>query len=421
MKGFENVSYLDDIRDRIDSDISRGHGVHILSSNYIAEKLSRAVGNGTEFVVNYIDMKDDKTSFIMACYPDLDELDTKLSDLIKSLGDDAKPHEIYQVWNNIKKWNIEIDDRVLTTGTHITVDNGSEFVAVLCHEIGHVMNTFPGVLRHNYRVDKATAGLVHKALMTKPGKIIASLCLPMFVCVNGLRIVVKSPSRQINEIRADMMVPDEYKPYLVSYAENHILKYPMANNSVKTNTEYDNEIKQGVEFSKGCVSLMSKRVAVLKHHISVFGKINSSPYVRKVGEYLDNNVTPDNIIKKNAVQEMFNRELSNAQSQANVVMETTNVSDRDLLLLQCDIDSIKTMDDKIYVLNTIFDYLEICEKQKQKAIKKYKNPLDIPDKVVNDPRIKTLQQMKTQVTELKIDDRDGVYSLYVKYPKGYEG
>lgn len=423
MYEFKHVEYLDQIRDKIDADIGKNRGIHTIPEAFIADRLGRAIDDGVIFNVTYVDIYGNKPSFVMACYPDIAELEAKSNSLLEALNDDKNNHsKMFDAWHGIKKWNIEIDKRLLTTGTEITVDNGSQFVAILCHEIGHIFNYFPMRLVTNYKLSKAKANMLTKMLMSNIGRVMIILSMPMFVCIDGLRIVVKTPINSVNEIRADARVPDQYKPYLIDYAENHIINHPMASNTIVTEEEYNNQQNKGIGFSTQCINLMKKRTTILKFQVDTFGKMTPSPYMKKLAENIRDRVASDDVIMEAIVLKEVDNSFAIAEKKVNTILETSVITDRDIALLQVDIDGMKTLDDKTYILNTIFDYLEICERNNQKEIKKIRDASKIPDRLINDPKIKTLNDMKRQVINTKITTNDvDQYSVYVKYPKGYEG
>ena len=423
MDKFKKPEYLDIIRDQIDRDIKKNN-IHQISPTFIGDNLTRAYDEETRFTVSYVKVPHNEKTFVMCCYPDLDELNKMSRTLIDKLNDKGGTKDFLSAWKKISKWNIEIDERLLTPNTPLTVDNGSQFVAVLCHEIGHIMNTFPAHLVNNYRMSKATAGMLNQMLMNNAGRIVLALTLPMYACINGLRIIVSQPGKELNELAADSRVPEQYKPFLIDYTNNHIINNPEVSSSViKTNEEYDNEQKQGVEFSRHCINMMKRRNAALKIHLSTYGKLNPSPYIAKLSEFMSDIVAPKAITMEKFNYDSFDREYAVAEQKANTVLETSTVTDRDIAILQVDIDAMSTIDDKTYILNTIFDYIEICEKQREKAIKKIKDINKIPEEVLNDSKIKKLNDMKKQVMNTKITNyTDGSeYAVYVKYPKGYEG
>lgn len=426
MKLEENIKYLDMIRDKVDASIRKGYSERV-SEAFIANNLSRACADGKTFTVKYIHMKKHENTFIMRVYPDIDELKAMAKPLMEKLNGG----DFVSIWSNITKWHIEIDDRILTKGTNIAVDNGSQFVAILCHEVGHTLNAFPAKLVMNYRFNKATASILDKALMSTFGRIIFILCLPMFVCINGFRIIISRPGATLNEMSADLRVPDKYKPYLIDYTNNHIIPNPMAPGIVVTVQDYDNEQKKGIEFSRSCINLMKQRAAVLKIHLATFGKLSSSPYLAQMSNMMVSELGGcgeyENAVESYKAMELFNREYDMAVAEAkkmSLACEQRIVSERDIMLLQCDIDAMETVDDKTYVLNTIFDYIESLEKNKEKAIKKIKDSKKVPDtSKLFDDKIKQLNDMKTEVMKRKISSytNGNEYAVYVKYPKGYEG
>lgn len=419
-----NTMYLDMIRDKIDSFIKNGKSIKI-DGTFIADNLSRAY-EGKTFQVDFVKIEPSNKTFVMCCYPDIDELNNMVRPFMDKLND-GKTAEFASMWKGVKKWHIEIDQRVIQKGNPLCVDNGSQFVAMLCHELGHIMNKFPISLSLNYKYNKAKSNAISKLLMTEPGRVILILCLPMFVCVNGIRFIVSKPGHDLGEYIADASVPDQYKPYLVEYTNNHIITNPeTASGIVVTQQEYDSEQQAGIEFSRSCINLMKARSAALTLHLATFGKLSPSKYLQNFGTFMASKIDPVNLKEKYIANESFNTDIANAERKAETLLESrADVSDRDILLLQVEIDSMKTFDDKTYVINTICDYIEKFEHKKAKLIKKCKDPNNIPTITMYDEKLATLNRMKTQVMATKITTNDNDYSsdygINIKYPKGYEG
>lgn len=426
MKLEENIQYLDMIRDRIDTLIAKGH-IRKIPENFIADNLARACGDGKRFTVKYIKLPPSEKTFIMCCYPDLAELNDKSKVLLEHIRE-SRTGSLLSTWHSITRWHIEIDERLLCEGTPITVDNGSQFVAILCHELGHILNSFPAALVLNYKVNVAKANIFNKVLMSNAGRVILKLCLPMFVCINGLRIIVSKPGSDLNEMMADAKVPNAYKKYLIDYAENHIMTNPeTASGIVVTPQEYDHEQEVGIEFTRSCISLMKQRSLLLKLHLSTFGTLSSSEYLAGMAKFIADNIDPDDVHQNYVVKEAFNHDwtisVEAAEQKLVQMCESTNVSERDLLMLQVDIDGMETLDDKAYVLNTICDFLEILQKKREKEVKKAKDITKAPMIALYDEKIKRLNDMKAQVLSTKISSYTNgkEYAVYIKYPDGYEG
>lgn len=95
------------------------------------------------------------------------------------------------------------------------------------------------------------------------------------------------------------------------------------------------------------------------------------------------------------------------------------ISQLDIDIIAVDVDRIETHDDKIYVLDKIYDKLQICE-----AGLDYIESGDSGNKVKQSKQ--TLLSMKKQLEDLRrmtlatrIIDKE--YGVFIKYPKGYEG
>lgn len=423
MKLDQNIQYLDMIRDKIDATIMRRGGISKIPEAFIADNIARACADGKRFTVNYVDLKNSDRTFIMCCYPDVEELNEMIEPLMTKLTS-GNTFELKTMWSSITKWHIEIDSRLLKKATPITVDNGSQFVAILCHELGHVINSFPFFVSSAYKMNKAVAGMFSNMMMTDMGKTVLKLCLPIFLCMNGLRIIVSRPGAELNEMAADAQVPNSYKRYLIDYTNNHILTHPdTASGIVVTTEEHAHEYSQNIQFSRSCINLMKRRAAVLKLHLDTFAKFSPSPYLQKVATFISDNACPEDIRRQFAATESFNRSYAACEQKVAAILEASDVSERDILLLQIDIDGMQTLDDKAYVINTICDYIEILSKRNAKEIKKIKDPMKIPKKTIWDEKIERLQVLKKQAMDTKISSYTNgqEYAVYVRYPDGYEG
>ena len=95
------------------------------------------------------------------------------------------------------------------------------------------------------------------------------------------------------------------------------------------------------------------------------------------------------------------------------------VSQLDIDVLAVDAERIETHDDKIYLLDRIYDKLQILEAgidylesgDRQKVVKQSKNTL-IDMK-------KQLEDLRKVVLSTRIIEKE--YGVFIKYPKGYEG
>ena len=138
MSNYE-LSMLAIIRDEVDDYLNSENFRLSPEKSNILPTLTRilpkiAMGKSFTVVLN----KSSREPFIMAIFPDIQELDKKSKELADILNDPSSRSEDYvKSWCEIKNWVLEIDERILLKDSPICVRTGSEFVALICHEIGH--------------------------------------------------------------------------------------------------------------------------------------------------------------------------------------------------------------------------------------------------------------------------------------------
>lgn len=398
-----------------------------MSTNQLAAKTKEHLGRITSgkmsFKTSIIRVKTSKP-FIMCVYPSVQDLEDYAPKLISCLNN-GNVTEFVDTWNSIPNWNIEVDSRLFDPMSSIHLDNGAQYVAILCHELGHVMNTHPAAMAMNYNKNKVTYSVYEKLFMDKP--FISLLFLPMFVCISGFRIVIGKPSHDIDEISADMRVPDEYKPHLMDYIQFHILN--QANSGVVvTGEEFSTEQDQGIQFTRSCLSLMKKRRHIIKAQLATQHKVSDSPYYKEICSTTAKIVTKAKLDSDKReltgdkyLVEAFERVDMEVTKEAYAILEGISVSERDIVLLQVDIENMRTPEDKSQVLNTIFDYIESLEHRKAKAAKKFKDVDKIPVDATLELRMKQLRELQKKAMDTPVSQYGNHYGVFVRYPEGYEG
>ena len=107
------------------------------------------------------------------------------------------------------------------------------------------------------------------------------------------------------------------------------------------------------------------------------------------------------------------------------VLEAVKVTDRELTILEIEAENIETMDDKLWIIQTIYDYLEAISKQQVDRYKKMGNNrytyADIDQMMANDNRVDRLNKLRAKVMQMKTQEMEDHYGVFVRYPKGYEG
>lgn len=365
--------------------------------------------------------------FIMSITPDISELYEK-SEKISELLNDPKTHnmDMVKAWADIDQWYLEIDTRVLTKNDRLCVDDGAQFVALLCHEIGHVMMENPLRLFYNYRSQSLQFSTMEK-LMLSNSKIIRSIMLPMYTHTLQFMIVVKGKHDSKKcEVAADMFVPDEYKGSLVSYMNNHLLTTPASSNLVVDEVDFDKEQKLGIALSKESIEMLKDRRDLLNKQIqNQYNSQDGGFFHKNLMMFIGRNLTgynPDDDMYitglKTLMENAYTREYSEMSSRAEKILtEAAKITTRDLDILSIQVDDIHTPEDKMYLIHKVYDYIEAIDAE---VIKKAKSPKDIPDKI-KDSRLDRLSAIRTKILATKVSDTGDKYGIFVKYPEGYEG
>lgn len=146
---------------------------------------------------------------------------------------------------------------------------------------------------------------------------------------------------------------------------------------------------------------------------------------KAVGHY-DPNTDTTSILSESTDVEYFNRNMQAIIEEYNTIMESTKVTDRELTILEIEASDIKTAEDKLYIIQTIYDYLEAVTKQQSDRYKKVNKgqkftEAELKDIVASDNRVARLNALRTKVMAIKPEETEDHYGLFIKYPKGYEG
>lgn len=373
---------------------------------------------------------DARTPFIMSITPDIGELYKKSEELNAILTNPKSNNaDFLRKWAEIKEWHIEIDTRVLTKGNRLCVDEGRQFVALLCHEVGHVMTESPIRLVSNYKLKSLEFSMLEK-LMLSNSKILRAIMLPMYTHTLQFFIVVRDRHDQkACEFAADAYVPDEYKGALVSYMNDHLLTNPEGSRTVIDASSFDKEQMVGIELSKESVEMLKGRRELLKRQIQAqYNAPNSSPFHKNLMKFIGKNLTgydPETdkyvtLSVKSTMESAYIREYD-MQSAAAVkaTMEATKVSSRDLDILEVQIDDVKTPEDKMYMIHKLYDYIEILGAENAKLAKNSKKGIT-PD-IIKDDRLDRLNSMRIRLLNKDVTTLGDKYGVFVKYPAGYEG
>jgi hypothetical protein len=375
-----------------------------------------------------------KTPFIMSITPDIRELYDKSEELSKILNNPKSNNAEYvRSWSEIHHWYLEIDNRILTKNHRLCVKDGAQFVAILCHEVGHVMTENPIRLLTNYKQRSIDFSLMEKLMISK-SKAMRAILLPMFTHTLQFKVVVSNiHNDRACEMAADRYVPDEYKMALVQYMDEQLLKNPTTRNVLMDETEFDTAQNNGINLSRHAVHLLKDRRNELNKQIEAqYSSQQAGTFHKKLMKFIGRNLTgydPEtddyttltiNTLMENA----YLRDYNKYSKEATAMLESMRVGTRELDVLEIQVQDIKTPEDKMYYIHKIYDYMEAVSAEKSKKMKNTKvKAIEDVEKAIdmNDNRMDRLNDIRRRVMQMDVSSTPDHYGVYVKYPKGYEG
>ena len=253
----------------------------------------------------------------------------------------------------------------------------------------------------------------------------------MFIALNGFKVIIKNAGRSVdNEIRADHFIPMEYREAVIAYFDNHILNSPYKSRFIVSYEDAVNTQNTACTFSASVVNLVKTRRTALKNSVKAQYDTGNSPYIKslcqKIGKDAmgyDPENDETNVTYESSMLRCFDSSVSECEKEADMLFETASVSARDISILQVQIDDVNTSEQKLFVVHTIYDYLEILQDKRQKILKKCKGDLNEARKFTAqyDAQISQLNQMLDKVMKIDTSDDNRRFGIYIKYPKGYEG
>ena len=356
--------------------------------------------------------------FGMTIYPSMSTMDKMVEAMLNNKSHGSL---LLELWKESKDWVLEIDsialyDRNLNT-------NPAELTAMLLHEIGHIVfaNTVPQRVERivafemqnlNYRMRE----LCRRSMVNKLFELsIIEACSQI-----GYNYV-----RDDSEIDADKFVVKEgYGDELNNFITK-LISTRGAGSVNRDKGEKDKEVEIMVKWAIDNVTELRLRKTKLKHLIDVQTLKTPSTFVRGVLSKIK-----DTFVKKegDAYREAIAEQTLFA-SHDRIVREgildfidnigkVKKIKQVDVDVLSVQIDKMENQDDKIYMLDQVYDKLELVntaltfiDDGKTNKVSQSKQTL-IAFK-------SQLEKMRAQILDCKVKEKK--YGMFIKYPAGYEG
>ena len=406
--------------------VSIENGFKVLKENPSSEVGLELIRSSTEnifpytFHVNIINVKDSSPLFVMSVFPDKSTLD-KVIDAIVSNDNKA----ISKIWSQSKDWTIEIDGRILNPAIIDLTEK--ELAAIYCHEIGHIIysNSIPNRISMVLQYEIALSSnkfLIRDKFFKK------FLSLPI---LNSCRVNKNESMKE--EIKADKFAKKlGYQTDLISVMR----KFQMC----PAYSEEDNPtegMKKMAHFSLNSMEQFKQReTRLVEATIERMAAECNSIYIESVlNEILDNcfrDTEGTSMTRYKKLDMLYNRAALYDEDvclDLNKYPELTlefgkqpEINEYTLDYILIKIKSVKTNDDKMMIVSYIHSKLDIVDYYLQLINKKKKLFVRCPYTAEELERYKTklLSLLEDAIDTPVIDGKTNT-SIFVAYPKGYEG
>jgi hypothetical protein len=368
--------------------------------------------------VNIIDNKSHRF-FGMSIYPQVNVVEQIVNEMIGK----SREEGLVEMWQKNKDWVLEIDS-ILLHDENLNA-NPSEIVAVLLHEIGHIVysNTVPQRLFKVVKRKIVTSTFkIRKLLAWKRVQRILDLVIVDACSTKNFHYVNEHTERIADRFALKMGYGeslDQFIDKLLRSQGNGMINRP--------DGELDSELKSMTNWALDNVGELEFRKTRLRNALQVQMFDTPSQYIRFIvkrikSDFFGKNeandtykdiVTENYLITgyNNVVSEGF-RELFDPKTRK---LKRLSQSDMDILYIQ--IGRIANEDDKIYVLDIIYDYLDLVNVGLDMIQSGGKDRVPVSKETLTSYKTQ-LEKFRKDVLSTQVPPKK--YGLFIQYPKGYE-
>lgn len=360
--------------------------------------------------------------FGMSIYPDKSAIDHIVDEMVDG---GSRLETIEKIWAKNNRWTIEIDTKLLYD---IKLNaNPKEITAVLLHEIGHTVfsNSIPA------RVHK----VLSYALMKIPVKVKKVFTWSKAQRLLGLAIIEACSLTSFNttgtkvEVEADKFaIKEGYANDLNSFMDK-LLRAEGNKYFDITNNEAEKDIAIMVEWAVVNTSELQYRKTKLKNSINNEVRVNRSLFTREYLMDIRNEFFGDGTRTRYDELVSEQRLDKHIENLTNVTEgfrdwfskrgEIKRVQQSDIDIITIEINRIENEDDRLYVLDLIYDKLDLIETSLDLLkTENHRDKVKVSKTTLEDQRDQ-LNKLRSDVLKLKVTPIK--YGVLIRYPDGYEG
>lgn len=376
---------------------------------------------GIQLKINIVE--NDKNMFFGMCvYPEYNEL-AQLTALIFNEGSSKEIEEFHRksMKNSVKIVDI---DSLLLYDPNLNMSAG-EITAILLHEIGHVVTS--DIMVHKFKRFKEL--MLKKMSRSGVRKTFNNLKSTTFFNTFMTLPVAQIFSDQfnaelVNEKKADnFAVKEGYKEELIS-ALNKMIVNGKGSIIRKSEAECDQDIEVTVDWTIENIIGLQYRKDTLKKSLKIIELTTPSKHVASVIKHIKDTLFSNyqyGGARRELITEAFilsNKKKDKAPSRATDSSgRVKKLLLRDLDIYRAELERVNTVDDKIFLLERLYDLMDVVEYAKYMLTE---NPRKVTqsEHTIN-LYIETLNEIIKLTNAKKISQTR--YGLYIKYPSDYEG
>ena len=375
---------------------------------------------GVSVKVSIIDNK--RQFFGMCVYPSPDEINKLTRMLLEANATMADVERLHVECISKGEHIVEIDSRLLYD--HNINASAGEITAILLHEIGHILTSNNVVCRFErakeyifIKFDNRTRKLVKVLpMMTTLFNIVTLQIFSNHFNVNLMK------EKHADELALKMGYGQELVDVLGKLIANG--HGERVRRSCK---DEDKDIELTIDWLIVNIKELEYRKDRLKKSLKTIKMTTPSPYLaERIGELTDHVFKKDKeklVEKVEVINEAFilskiHGEKSKAPSGAlDSSGKVKKLLPKDLAIYRAEIERVNTVDDKIFLLERLYDLLDIAEYAKLTVHTDPRRVMQSEQTI--DLYIEQIHQLIKEVNSRQIGRTK--YGLFIKYPADYEG
>ena len=374
--------------------------------------------------INIINNK--KEFFGMCVYPSPEEIE-KMTEVVMfsdnfNYRDMEKLHKEFM----IKGAKVVEIDSMLLYDQNINATPG-EITAIFLHELGHVVAS-------NSMVNKfiRLREYMDNKFDSKTRRIISEMRCTVFMrgLFNVLTLQIFSHQLNMNLIKEkeadDLALKEGYGPELVSIL-NKLITNGKGSKIKRTEREKDKDVEITVDWVVANIKELEFRRDRLKRSI-LFLKMNTpsiylSTWMEKIHDNLFGKDDRNMVQKALVINEAFilsnlkNKKMKAPSGAMDSSGRVKKLNPRDLDIYRAELERVNTVDDKIFLLERLYDLLDVAEYAKYMLQEDPRRVMQ--SEVTIDNYIKMIHELIADTNAKYIGKEK--YGLFVKYPADFEG